>query len=126
MQAINVNQLIEDPLAGYSVILKEPGNFETFRKSVEMRLSLLTGDTTTKILSCDIENESLNPEVKKISQIYFVNELLYEYRCARGTTPDIEHRILMRWIKKVMKSHGEDAGLDLYNYVTRNRGDRTG
>lgn len=120
MQAINVNTLMDDPLAGSVVAEMADGPYNTFLGAVQTRLRLLTSTQFTNEIT-DTIFEEFRP-IRKIHRDYFVNELLYEFRLAKGNQdPAFENAVMKNWVAKIISKKGQDAGLDFLNLLKHNR-----
>ena len=123
MQAININTLMDNPLAGCLDLMQESYNVQNFKSSVTLRLALFTSRTVAQGISNQIEKESLACKpIRIVCNEYIVNELLFEYRLAQGKNNlSFENLVLKKWVAKIISSNGADAGLDFLNALKSNR-----
>ena len=123
MQAVNVNDVMLDPLAGFLPVMQLPGNADTFIESIATRLMVCIGREKTVLL-----REQLRKESNKIGfdkKCYIINELLYEFRKAapRKSLVD-EKEIQNKWIAKVISKMGQDTGLEFFTKLNEHRANR--
>lgn len=119
MKAINVNSLIDDPLAGCDESMQVAGNMDTMARSIIARLELFHTKEKCEKIRLLITKEALASGINQSE--YFINELLFEFRSAKGTSVAFEKAVLNSWVAKVISKHGPDAGLDFFNVVRINR-----
>ena len=121
MQAVNVNELMLDPLAGCLPVMQMPGNIENMIDSISLRIRVCTPGKTANKLVTSIKKEAKNSLVTYGE--YAVNELLFELRQALQAKAN-ETDILNRWAGMLMKKHKTDEVLDFINGLKRARKDR--
>ncbi|MBC7948664.1 MAG: hypothetical protein H7Y42_12325 [Chitinophagaceae bacterium] len=129
MKLIDVNSLVETPLAGFIIAEMEEGSEYNFINVIELKLQLLTSIAETKDMVVRLldQSESLldnHPE-------YFINELQHEYRRAvRHLKPNFsdeyELKVLNQWISILMEKYNQDYVLDFLSQVKANRERRKG
>lgn len=120
MQATNSNELMLDPLAGCLPIMQTPGSDQNFISSVLMRLRLCTSAKISESIFEQVKKEAKRSGIYPSE--YIINELLYEFRKARRKHEEsFEVVVLKNWTSKVIRRHGEDAGLVFFKVVSAAR-----
>lgn len=111
----SVNEIFDDPLAGFKV---SEGSVMTVARSVTARITLFIGAAEWAQIfdklcaqACDLPDY---PE-------YFTNELLYEYRKAKGPDEAFEKFVLRLWVRRSIRLCGVDKSLDLLTAIIENR-----
>lgn len=124
MDAININELINAPLAGCLPFTKSPGAYTTLIDGLFIRLAIIHGKrVSTYIL------DQINIEGEKIiifKKEYVINELLYEIRIGTAgyEKESFETPIINQWAAKLMEQMNEDAVLEFISKLKQFRARR--
>lgn len=124
MRPINVNTIMDDPLAGCNENIHNIVGISTLVNRLNTMLQLIRGDARAAVIRSSIEKE-----IKTIGindREYLINELQYEVRIGtlgpnRITSEEFENVLINRWFKIVHKRDGEDVALRFVNMLKGNR-----
>jgi hypothetical protein len=95
-------------------------NYSVFRDHYLAMLDVYYGDNGTEITSCIEEDAVFVPHCE--SRVFSVNEMAFELRAARRRHTVIQEKAIRnRWVKRVIKERGADAGLDFLLYLRASR-----
>lgn len=126
MDAININDVIDKPLAGCLPFTKSAGTYTTLIDGLFIRLAIIHGKrVSTYIL------DQINIEGEKIiifKKEYVINELQYEIRLFnKSITPGYEiyeSTYIDLWAEKLMDRMDENAVLDFISKLKQFRARR--
>jgi hypothetical protein len=117
-QYAGVNSIINEDLPGCTVELSE-GNYEVLMSRYKKMLSIEKKQGLINVIQREArEMMVVSPDV------YCINEAAYEYRKVFNREKRDEKKILIRWSKMIMRKFGDDAGLDFFLLVMKNRSNR--
>jgi hypothetical protein len=127
---VNVNTLFDEPLAGCLDIVQDPGNFMTFRNSLELRLSLVTSRLEAETILGRIHDDYNFPDDDPFTvglPEYVINELQYEIRKRRSNyNEETENPILSKWFDHLVDHYNmtSDEAIGFMAAVTKARAKR--
>lgn len=109
----------DNPLPGY-LDEWDDHNYSVFRDHYVLMLEVYYDDKGSDVASMIEDDAVFVPHCD--SRIFSINEMAFEIRAAkRSHTIAQEKSIRSRWVKRVMKERGSDAGLDFLLYLSASR-----
>lgn len=110
----------DNPLPGYIDDQWEDHNYSVFRDHYVLMLRVAYTGIASKVTTSIEEDGTFAPHCD--SRVFSLNELAFEVRAAyRKTSQEEENAIRDMWVKRVVKDHGNDAGLDFLIYLKASR-----
>jgi len=111
---------MSDPLAGFLPVVQLYNNASTLIESIVLRLAVCSSRKQSSLIREQLRKES--NEIGFDKNAYMINELLYEFRLAKGKVDlTFEGVVVNNWVAKIISKKGEDAGLDFLNTLKANR-----
>jgi len=123
MQAVSMQGLWDDPLAGCWPIVQETANGTNMLRSLLLRLRIYYSEGTATKIGDQIIKESHHITINRWE--YIINECLYELRIpGKGYSLEFETDLLNKWIADLITRYDQDQVLEWVVMVKRNREQR--
>jgi hypothetical protein len=110
----------DNPLPGYIDEYWTDANYLVFRDHYVLMLRACHSKKALDLTASIEQDGTFVPNCD--SRVFSLNEMAFEVRAAyRKTTPEEENAIRDMWVKRIVKDHGSDAGLDFLIYLKASR-----